>query len=115
MQLRGQAASLLGSIFQLATGLAVVAATAPVALLVLPLLSCLYFRLQHDYRMSATEVQRLSSMSRSPILQEVVNKMWLKKTLTTLSTYLSHMIRLLGLGVNFRALNRSGFSGRGHS
>jgi hypothetical protein len=71
MQLRAQAASLLGSTFQLLAGLAVVAATAPAALLVLPPLAFVYLKLQRDYRRSATEVQRLQSISRSPVLQQV--------------------------------------------
>lgn len=71
MQLRALAASLLSSTFQLLAGLVVVAATVPPALLVLPPLACFYFKLQRDYRCSATEAQRLQSISRSPVLQQV--------------------------------------------
>ena len=73
MQLRALAASLLSSTFQLLAGLVVVAATVPPALLVLPPLACFYFKLQRDYRCSATEAQRLQSISRSPVLQQVKN------------------------------------------
>jgi hypothetical protein len=71
MQLRALAASLLTSTFQLLAGLVVVAATTPPALLVLPPFACFYFELQRDYRSSATEAQRLQSLSRSPVLQQV--------------------------------------------
>jgi ABC-type multidrug transport system fused ATPase/permease subunit len=71
MQLRGQMASLFNSAFQLLAGLGVVLATSPLVLLLLPPLSVAYRNLQATYATSAREVQRLQSIARSPILQEV--------------------------------------------
>jgi len=71
MQLRGQMASLFNSCFQLVAGLGVVVATSPFVLLLLPPLFIAYRSLQAKYSASAREVQRLQSISRSPILQEV--------------------------------------------
>jgi hypothetical protein len=64
-------ASFFNSLIRLVAGIAVVLSTTPVVgLLMLPL-GMAYHRLQHRYRSSAREVQRLQSVSRSPILQQV--------------------------------------------
>jgi len=72
-------ASLFNSVIQLVAGLGVVLSTTPwvVSVLLLPPLAWVYHSLQKTYRSCAREVQRLMSVSRSPIIQEV-NENWRK-------------------------------------
>eukprot|EP00615_Pteridomonas_danica_P016667 CAMPEP_0114389062 /NCGR_PEP_ID=MMETSP0102-20121206/8404_1 /TAXON_ID=38822 ORGANISM="Pteridomonas danica, Strain PT" /NCGR_SAMPLE_ID=MMETSP0102 /ASSEMBLY_ACC=CAM_ASM_000212 /LENGTH=1694 /DNA_ID=CAMNT_0001546829 /DNA_START=606 /DNA_END=5690 /DNA_ORIENTATION=+ len=70
IQLRNQMASLLNSALQMTAGLVVVIASTPFVILVLLPLCYFYYGIQLKYRTSAREVQRLLSISRSPIFQK---------------------------------------------
>ena len=61
MQLRNQMSSLLNSVFQLVSGVAVVLAATPVVLVAFLPLAAAYYRIQRLFRTSAREIQRLQS------------------------------------------------------
>jgi ABC-type multidrug transport system fused ATPase/permease subunit len=64
--------SLSLSLSKMVAGLVVVIASTPFILLLLLPLGYFYYGLQFKYRTSAREVQRLQSISRSPIFQKVI-------------------------------------------